>query len=668
MTDHADARRLASAAVEGALSASDERELALHIVRCTDCKSFYDGIVKATQALRRAAPDEPGAEVVDAAVQRATTVLRGDADPGTLAREAVEAPPPLIPSPPDPPPQGLGQEPASEEAALTDVDRDTRPFLPPIGPPATPSSPPRLDELPDDLSPPANLERSPTELPREEPSPAEEPTAPEPEPDPEPHVAEPERIGVGPPSTTTEEPPPPEPPRERRSSTPRAPRGVLLAITATVLVAILALIVVTRRPGGGGTRDLPAADDLQEAVASAFDDLQSFKASFSLSRLSLYRVSRGEDNEVFSFSNGDHSGRIVFEGPDLMREEVTLTVPEAPEQRWTTVRKTEDVRTLTQPAEGNASLEVVANYPLGPPDGPLQHDLGILESALGSATRLIVDAADLQVVERTSFNERDAYLVRFSVAPDGFTRADRVEATIDVATSIPLRVRRSIARGDAGVLGPQELLTDQTLDAAFGERDRLTTELVELSNLVVDDVVLPGEFVLDVPDGVEADDRNGGYERVSRAELEDETPFGPLLPTVLPQGFREDAFALFTGEPAPWGPADSYATPSAVMQISYTDGKTTIVVALRRMPDGPFEIDGSPLAGGLPVTTRSLVRGGRPLSYGVAPDVPPHVFGFVGDVFVLVSGDVPEDDLLRVAASVGTDAATSPQPTPAPAS
>jgi hypothetical protein len=277
---------------------------------------------------------------------------------------------------------------------------------------------------------------------------------------------------------------------------------------------------------------------------------------------------------------------------------------------------------------------------------------------------LILESDDLEVVGRTSQDGRDLYHVTTSVTPDELTRADRMEVFLDSRTFFPAIIRRSISRVDAGVLGPGEVLTDDAISTAFGDRDRITTELVELDNVVIDDIILPGDFVLDVPSGATPQTRDSQFERVTRAQVAGRLPFKPLFPRSLPEGFKEQAIAVYAGEHRGWGPGARYPAPDGVMHASYFDGQRTIVVTERNIPSGPVTIDGSPLqSGGLPITVRAVERAEKRFFFGVSPETPPHAYGFLGNVFVMVAGYAPSSELIDILASL----AEAPAQVPAPA-
>src|SRR5438067_1508554 len=88
--DHDSARRLMAEAIAGRLDAERSSELAVHLVACAECKTLYEGLQLAHPALAQLHAGPPPPEAVDLAVHRATTVLRGDADPGAPGRLATE--------------------------------------------------------------------------------------------------------------------------------------------------------------------------------------------------------------------------------------------------------------------------------------------------------------------------------------------------------------------------------------------------------------------------------------------------------------------------------------------------------------------------------------------------------------------------------------------------
>ena len=134
----------------------------------------------------------------------------------------------------------------------------------------------------------------------------------------------------------------------------------------------------------------------------------------------------------------------------------------------------------------------------------------------------------------------------------------------------------------------------------------MTTEFLEMSNVTYDDIVLPNELVLDVPNGVEEQRSNSKFERLTHAELSTELDYQPLLPRSLPDGFEEELLAEYTGEPRNWGPNRTLPKPKTVFHSEYFDGRTTIVVTQKAM-SAKFKLTGSPLAGaGLPVTVESV--------------------------------------------------------------
>lgn len=707
--DHDEARGIASQALDGSLDRPQEQELAVHLVSCPACKMFHDNLERARRAVREGLARAPSPEVLDAAVHRATTVLRGDADPGPPLT-TVEGPAPtdaetVPPSyedfaprdeEPGPPVGGPGTpapaatpdtgEPSPDEDLFfdiegTEVDEEPPPpgepeeGLPAEPGPEPPPTPPGPGPAGTEVGPTESTPAEPMGPVGEEPptvpvaGPPEEPTEPPPPESPEgPPVQSPptgeapegapsvEELAVEPRPDTEEGPREgPPPPREAGLRWRAGPTAV--AILATVAVAVLAAILVLNRGGGEEepAGDLPSVEEVREGMGAVFDDMTSLETSYSITRLSLYRIRTEEGRIVYSFSNAEQTGRIVFEDPLRLRQERTLEVPESRAVRSTIVRTPEELRMLRQDGEEETAT-AVANYPLGPPEGRLVPKLGILEEAIGSVARMAQDSRELEVIGWEQLDEDgfQAIRVAFPVAAEPFTRTDRIEALLDPQSFLPLRVTRTLSREDAAVLGPPEILSEDAIEAAFGDRDRITTELATLENVTLNDVVLPGEFVLDLPSEVTPEPSDGGFDHdVSRAEIPSLLPFTPLMPTELSTGFREQSIAVSTGDPTAWGPDDTYPAPSGILETTYSDGKTTIVLSQREQPEGPFELERSPLAEvGEPVTTRTFVRSGIQLTYAISPEIPPHVYGFVGDVFVLVSGYAPQEDLVRIASSL----------------
>ena len=446
----------------------------------------------------------------------------------------------------------------------------------------------------------------------------------------------------------------------------------LIAIAVTVVLAVLAGILITRGGGvfgGGGGGDLPEPDEVKSRMARAFADMKSLKATYDIQKLNLYRVGREEDSLVYSFSNGRFAGSIDYDRAEAgYHQDYSLEVAEEEVSRVEVVQTADETRSLTGTGDGRRVL-IEQNPPLGPPDGSFRPTLGILEDSLSSAARLLMEADNLEVVGTREIDGRELFEVTATVPADELSRADRIEAALDANRFLPVIVKRSISRRNAQVLGPDSALNDTGLDRAFAGNARITTELIELRNVQYDEIVLPGDLVLDAPDGVEEDTRDFNFERLSRAELSSQLDYEPLLPRTLPDGFEEQLLAAYTGEPEGWGPNDAYPAPESVFHSTYFDGKTTIAVTQRRL-DKRFTFKGSPLQrAGIEITVQSVTSDGKSFSYGTSPEVPPHVFGFLGNTFVLVAGYAPADELLRIAGGlaetpvdVPSDLDTSPSP------
>jgi hypothetical protein len=694
--DHEGARRMMAQAVQGRLDQNAERDLAMHLVGCPECKSLYEGLQHAHPALSSLRTGSPPTTAVDEAVRRATIVLGGEADPGPLGRQAVELGHSVHPTDEQPilthesiEPFATEEQPddllpevvaALPEDPVTEVPPlvTEPPPLPVIEPPAEPIEPvepepvaPQVD-LPDL---PAAVEPIDVHVIRTEPPPLQ-PTGPLPDADLpelfEPVVREPEPSQPIPVPTPTPSYAQTQRPDEveqlfqqeyeleRMAREPEArerprtgPGPWLAAIAVTIALAVLAGVLITRGQGiiGG---NLPSVSEVRRRVGRVFTEMDSLKATFTIRRLSLYRIGSNNNSLRYSFSDGRFGGRLVFDRAEGYREEVRLNVGDQLMSNEKAVQKTKETRSLLTSGQGSV-FNVATRPPLAPPDGAkLRTSLGLLEQAVGAPARILVGADDLKVIGKTSRGGRDLYEVQFTVLPNELSRADRIEAFLDARTFFPIVVQRSISKGNAGVLGPPNVLSADAISTAFGNRQRVTTELVELNDVVLDDIILPGDFVLDTPTGVEPKTTDYGYDRITRAELSTKVKgFKPLLPADLPTGYHEQTFAVFSGKPAKWGPGGTYPAADGIFEATYFDGKTSIAISERHIPSGPFALKASPLqTGGLPITIRSETRAEKKFYYGWSPEVPPHAYGFLGNTFAVVSGYAPAADLLRIVASL----------------
>ncbi len=734
MLNHESARRLMAEAVEGKLDQAQERDLAMHLVGCDECKRLYEGLQHAHPALASLAPGSPPTAAVDAAVFRATAILRGEADPGPmglppqetgpttwtldtgplLGDEAVESPgatPPKLPERP-PPSRSEAEAQGAKEVEPVEVAETLKPSEQATTPVAstppvpilpiekTPEPEAAADKLEPTVPPPPKPDRPELpELPKieAEPPKTDMPSTPPP-------VVNEDKPAAAPPPQVPDsisidlEPPPRKPPvrvggepskdvggrsrseieellgqseYEMRRKRPVSPDdaekersgvgGWLIAIAISVALAVIAVVLITRGPnlfGGGG--DAPPASEIKSGIAQQFTDLRSLKTSFDIQRLSLYRVP-GQENS-YAFSNGNYVGRIVYDRGEGYRQEFTLTATVQGQERE--ISKAEIVQRgdETRSVVGSASpptVNVEKRHPLAPPDGQQKPQMGLLEESVGSVVGLIRTAETIEVLGTEKRNDRNVYKIQFAVQATDLTRADRIEALLDSQSKMPVVIKRSISRENAHVLGPEQAVTDEVLNTAFGSNDRITTEVVELDNVIIDDIVLPGDFVLDTPQGTQTQESDFGFARVSRTDAADRLDFDPLFPLSLPSGFSEQLVAIYTGEPKGWGPNNAYPKPTSVFNATYFDGKTTIAVSERKVPT--FNATSSPLQrGGLPITVKSVERDEKRFSYGSSPEVSPHVYGFLGEVFVVVSGYASEDELLDFIAQLGPATGEAP--------
>lgn len=712
MIDHHEAREAASASLDGPLTKDMERELALHLVGCVECKTFYDSIHGVKSALSRLAAGDLPDELLQAAIHRSTTVLAGDADPGPpddlearhsdtgpISLPDFAAPVPVVPVEQEPLPDLSADE--SDPTPQEDPDESelesTRPM------PAW-----MMEDDPSDSEPPPPPSKTVMVLgpdgSRPQSTPHEYPEAELPDLDvPERQVPAAERppLSIGPPPLELDIPNAPmaesphvggghvrmhnpdlegepastefDPPRRPREgdrliwqpddiSEPKRRVGpAVLALVVVLLLAGVAAFALSRNSDPtkpAPTPDLPALSAVRKGVAAAFDDLESLSTNYKISRLSVYRFKQEAGRELFSFSQATETGRVAYQAPDSLREERSLQVPDSPVLKTTTVRTPEGLRVLDQKADGR-TLKVDSSPPFGPPASTLIPRLGVLDQAVSSAVELFQAASDVKVVGETKIGTQRGIKVKFGVRPDEFTRADSIEMVLDHDSYMPLRITRSIARADAQVLGEPTILTASKIDEAFNGRKRLATEVVELDRVDVNGTgVLPADFTLEVPTDVTPTAVTSGFKEIGK----DDTKLKAitLTPADLPAGYRTGTSIYETGKPVAWGPKNRYPGPTSTIQTLFTNGRTTIVVDQRKMAK-KVPITTSPIPGTLiPLVSREVTSASGAFTYAISPEVPPHVFGYVGDIFVTVSGYAPLDDLLKIASSL------TPAETPAP--
>ena len=706
--DHDGARTLMAQAMEGKLSADDERELALHLVGCAECKAIYEGLQSASPALTSIDLGTPSVESLDAAVHRAVTVLRGEADPGPMGlseepprlpdddanfvridsglrdddARPVGSPPPTGPMdvpvprnvvpeahvrPIDPQPTPVpasGSVPASTNPLDISDDDDDGGFFEMDSPGARPPTeadialPPIPPDVP--LTPPDVVEPADAQPPHTDEIVIEPPPAPA---QPEESVFEPASVTAERYDDRTEVERLLDEDRARYEPLQHAddiddddrmgPGPWLAAIAVTVVLAVLAAIVVFRGGNlfGSSGGDLPSVSEVRKGIADSVGEMKSLKAGFTINKLNLYRVGHGQSSLVYNFANGTYDGHITYDRNEGYKQDFTLNVGTEEIERAEILQTPEETRGLV----GNAAdrtVVSVTNPALGPPDGDLRPKLGLLEDSLGTASGLLAESKDLKVGGKLTRDGRTLYQVSGTVRATELSRADKIEAAVDAKTLLPVIIKRSISRSDARVLGPESALSEDAIDKAFGTNDRVTTELLTLKDYQYDEIVLPNDLILDVPSGVEEQKSEGHFERLTHAEISTKLDYRPLLPRTLPAGYEEDLLADFTGTPALWGPGNTLPKAKHVFHAEYFNGRTTIVIS-ERTYDTRFSSTGDPLQRtGLPITTRTVTRNDHSFTFGTSPEVPPHAWGWLGNTFVMATGYTSQNELARILASL----------------
>ena len=239
------------------------------------------------------------------------------------------------------------------------------------------------------------------------------------------------------------------PTRKRRR--PTGPGLWFLAIAVTAILFVLTVLLITRGPGlfGGGSGDLPSSDEVRTNVVRAVREMKSLKAGFEIQKLNLYRAGREGDSLVYTFANGSFTGHVVYDRAEGYKQDFALTVRDEELERAEIVQTADETQSLIGTG-ADRRLLVEQNPPLGPPDGSLRPELGLLEQSLSTAAALIASSDDLVVAEKTERDGRELYAVRGTVRADDLSRADLIEAELDANNFLPVIVKRSIAKEQRG--------------------------------------------------------------------------------------------------------------------------------------------------------------------------------------------------------------------------
>lgn len=589
MIDHARARELTGQSLDGQLSAADERELALHLVECSDCKTMYDGLHKVGGLVGtlETATWNPGE--LDSLISRAAAVLDGNADPA--------------------------ETPESEEI---------------IVPPPAPVSPPVATDV--------------------------------------------LKIGSFEPAQPVVDPEPSKPSRA----------GTLV----TVLVAVLALAIGAgwflygRDAGNVAPETTPEPESgsvIAAQIRRSFDRLESLSVNYEMSRLDAYKTERRDDNRVkYSFAAGIFDGRIAFEAPFDLRQELTFELPGDAPLKTTLVRSSAGTTTYEQTATGRTAFTDTRAPLFGFGDGSALK-FGVIEAALAVSIDDLADAAEVTDAGEVDLGDGTGRLYTFNSTPSRVNHADRYEITVDEDTGLPVRISASISRENASVFTDDEVITEDQLDQAFLGKDRVSTLKLTLTEVDVNGTqVRPSDFEFEPDDDTTATTGDSDFEPIDPDTLDD-------IPTVA-TGFELVAAAENT-DPATWGPDKKYPEPEENVQYAFSRGATTVIVDIRKFEAGTTSADSDADDESSPEPTTDPDSAAPDLEPGVIADDPlanieqssldgfwfsthsslsaPVLFGSVGDRTIIVTGWASEEILAEFAqgfVSAGNPVVVSPSP------
>ncbi len=264
---------------------------------------------------------------------------------------------------------------------------------------------------------------------------------------------------------------------------------------------------------------------------------------------------------------------------------------------------------------------------------------------------------------------RDQYPAR----PDGFQRTADLytelvasllaRARAGQATLVPatigstraLRATVALPPNACAALGPRRatvwLVADTLMPLQIVERTAAgkTVQVTRYSYRMVNRTFPAGTFTPPATAGPGRYVASDGFRRVAPAVAAERLPYTPRVPTTLPDGYR----LVVSG----WAPrsaatgAEASIPPSAwLFTAEYRRGQERITVSQRAgatdWPDDPFGHECGA------VTTTDVSVGSAPAKYASGPEVIPHLFWREGKVRFTVSGPLPREALVQVAASL----------------
>ncbi len=393
----------------------------------------------------------------------------------------------------------------------------------------------------------------------------------------------------------------------------RAPRA--FAAVAAVSAAAAALFLVF------GGLDAPVTRQLAPKPASAAQVLErvqrALTAAQSVEGTLVIRHWEGS-REL----GGLHTARWTF----ALRANGDFRLSELPGRGGLLYRAADGVE-LSSDGESDIYGRRVGLAP-GPPDqGPtdsfLQLHLGSVVRALAAEGR--VGLRPVRHAGRPAWRLDADTSLRLVI---GEQPTDHLSVTVDRRTGFPVRVV-------------------ETLDGRFVSEIRIDDLRV--------DTATEDDFAVAIAPGAVADESDVGFERGTPEEAAATVGYAPLLPAWVPEGYRraETAFAAATD------PTAQGRNPASrgVVSTAYRRGVSRFIVTTRLTGERSAWSD--PLYAGenveVPRRTVRFTEGalrGQTGELVVAPGSVPHVWSAGPELVVTVSGDLSEQELLRVAGSL----------------
>lgn len=419
--------------------------------------------------------------------------------------------------------------------------------------------------------------------------------------------------------------------QQRRRRRGRRRRVAAFGGSAAAAAAVAALAVVLALPERSPLAPQPAlAAVVKQRVADAFASISSL---------------RGE-------------AVLVLAGDERQELRTSLVVTDAGDMRATTEQAGVRIETAYDAArgvrrevetyaDGHVDAREIAGLAPGPPDAGSEELF--LSPQLKAFVRSLLAADDPRVRE-TRYEGREAWFVDVPVASlvcrpvspscdvDGLDQPDRLSATVDLETGMPLRVVAT-------------------------RQGRFLFEL-RLRRLEVNVPVSRADLRLDFPDGVAVVRLGEGFRRVPLESAAAVVGYQPLVPAWLPAGFELAEVGVVPPNEGARLTNRTNPESTGVVSLAYRRGLDRIVVTTRLRGDAqaawtdPFTPKVTPAEDFQWQSDRIVLDSGAfagaTAEVVVDPRTLPHLWA-LGDRLVLtVAGDLDRAKLRRIAESLTT--------------